>query len=64
MNLSDKNKSKLYDSIKEPLMQRRIEIAQSTDIFDERVREILDERLFRTEQEIWKEVKKALNLND
>ena len=64
MKLSDKTKSQLYEAMKEPLMQRRIEIAQSTDIFDEKTRKILDERLSRTEREIWKGIEKALNLSD
>jgi hypothetical protein len=62
MRMSDPKKAELYNSISEPIMKRRIGIAR---INRKSVgANTVDEMLFALEQEIWRGLKKTLNINE
>lgn len=59
MKISDKRASALYEAIREPVMTMRLSYTKARPISADE----LDARLFKLEQEIWREVRKALNLS-
>jgi len=61
MKLSDKRKQELYSAISARIMDLRVELKMNPDLSD---LDKLDARLFKLEQEIWPDVKQALNLTD
>ena len=58
MRISEKKKSDLYSAIREPIISLRISSKYSGGISEA----LLDEKLFKLEQQIWKEVKAALGV--
>lgn len=60
MKLSDKKKSELYAAIAEPIMDERLMLQKYGSPGSEQ----LDERLFKMQNDIWRRVHKALNLDD
>lgn len=56
MNISDKKRQELYKAFSEPITKLRIEINRKDDI---RVFEV-DEKLFKLEQKIWREISAVL----
>lgn len=61
MRISDKRKSALYEAISEPVMNLRIELAQAGLIDTE---DGLDNNLFQLSLEQWREVCKALDIDE
>lgn len=59
MRLSEKRSSALYDAIREPVMDLRLEYTKSQPINADE----LDLKLFRLEQRIWQGVCKELRLS-
>lgn len=60
MKLSDKRQAALYSAISGPIMDERVRIRSS--MLSDANRSALDDNLFRLEQEIWRRVKAALDL--
>ncbi len=60
MKLSEKRSSELYSAIREPIMDLRISVKSSGETSSE----YLDEKLFTLEQQIWRKVKKSMDLKD
>jgi hypothetical protein len=60
MKLSEKKRTELYKAISEPIFQTRIGISRMGP--GDKKLEQVDEKLFKLEQEIWKEVTKALGI--
>ena len=60
MKLSEKRKSDLYSAVREPIMDMRLAAGRCDYIGSQEI----DEKLFFLEREIWKQVKKALNLKE
>ena len=58
MKISEKRSGELYEAMKEPIMRLRLQNCRQAPSEKE-----LDELLFKLEQEIWKGIKRALNLN-
>ncbi len=57
MRVSDKNKTALYKTISDPIMDLRVEIATKSLSYEN-----IDERLFRLETALYNRVKTALNI--
>lgn len=57
MRISEKKERVLYGAISTRIMDLRIELQQNPELAD---MDKLDYRLFKLEQEIWPDVKKAL----
>ena len=64
MKISEKKKTELYGVIHEQIMQHRIVIANSEDALGKKNVNDIDEMLFRLNQNIWKHVKRTLNISD
>jgi len=64
MKVSEKKKQELYDVIHEQIMQHRIVIANSENVLGAKNVNDIDEMLFRLNQNIWKHVKRTLNITD
>jgi hypothetical protein len=64
MNISEKKKTELYAVIHEQVMKRRVTVLQSKDMLGKRNAENIDVMLHRLNQDIWSELRKALNFND
>ena len=62
MNISEKNRSKLYEAISEPIMRKRIAIKNSEGVIGLKNAKDIDDLMYRLEREIWVEVRKALNI--
>ena len=60
MKLSEKRSSELYSAIREPIMDLGISVKSSSETSSE----YLDEKLFTIEQQIWRKVKKSMDLKD
>lgn len=63
MNLSEKKRSALYEAISEPIMQKRIAVAQSEAVLGKKNARDIDDLLYKLERDIWAEVRKALNIS-
>jgi len=59
MKMSDEKKTELYSVISARIMDLRIELKMNPNLSDI---DVLDERLFELEKEIWPDVKRALNI--
>ncbi len=59
MKLSEKRSSELYSAIREPIIDLRIHTQNHAPNAEK-----MDELLFKVEQQIWRNVEKALNLKD
>lgn len=64
MRISAANKSKLYQAIKEPIMNNRIAVAHSENELGKKNAKDIDDMLFRLEKIIWLEVTTVLHIND
>jgi hypothetical protein len=64
MRISEKKKTELYAVIHEQVMKRRVTVLQRKDMLGERNAENIDVMLHRLNQDIWSELRKALNFND
>jgi hypothetical protein len=62
MRISQKKQTELYKAISEPIFQARIRVARMGP--GDKKLEQVDEKLFRLEQEIWKEIKTTLGIKD
>ena len=63
MNLSEKTKQSIYNAISEPIMNKRIAVAQSENVLGSKNAKDINELLCRLEREIWQRVKKSLNIS-
>ena len=59
MRISEKKQSELYNEIAARIMDLRVELKMNPNLSDV---DALDARLFKLEQEIWPDVKQALNI--
>lgn len=62
MRLSEQRTKALYSAISEPITGARIKVARLAPSLTPRQVEQLDAYLYYAEQEIWRQVEKALNL--
>ena len=60
MRMSEKKRSELYNAVRENIMVLRIEIPNMNMLTDEKI----DDKLRKLEIDIWKDIKKTLNLQD
>ena len=63
MELSEKRRTALYAAISEPIMNKRIAVAQSDNILGKKNSKDIDELLYKLERDIWREVRLALNIS-
>lgn len=64
MRISDKKKTALYAAIHEPIMKKRITIAQSDNVLGEKNAKDIDAILYKLNQDIWSQVKITLGISD
>lgn len=64
MDLSDKRHSALYAAISEPVMSSRIAIRHSENVLGQKNVGDIDDLLYHLQLEIWREVRKVLNISD
>ena len=64
MRISEKKKTELYKVIHEQIMQHRLVIANSEDALGKQNVDDIDGMLFRLNQNIWKHVKRTLDIKD
>jgi hypothetical protein len=62
MELSQKKRTELYKAFSEPIIKLRIQMSRMGP-GDKKLKE-MDDKLFRLEQEIWREIAKALDIKN
>lgn len=63
MNISEKKRTELYTAISEPIMRKRIAVAQSEYVLGNKNAKDIDDILYHLERDIWKEVRLALKIS-
>lgn len=64
MKISEQRKAELYSSINMQIMDVRLDIATNANSINMINVEVVDELLFKLNSNIWKEVKKTLNISE
>ncbi len=61
MKLSQKKTTQLYDAISNPIIDLRITIDQSKNVLNNKNISDIDDKLFRLQRNIWKEISKIFD---
>ena len=62
MEMSNKRREALYEAIREPILKQRIAVGNSKNILGKRNADAIETLLLKLNNDIWDEVKQALNI--